>query len=139
MNRFLTIWFTILSACFLVASCEGVHAFADSSGAYLSSQSLAASVNGTAVTVGNVETLNLQVVVSSCSSCAGVFKLQASNAASPATADWTDIDGTQQTLSADGNFMWNLQRPGYKKLRLVYTRTAGSATANGNIVSKDSK
>jgi hypothetical protein len=77
----------------------------------------------------------------------GSFKLQASN--DPATSynnqsasqvvNWTDIVGTPYSVTAAGNYMWNVYDVMYNWVRLVYTDTSGgtsTAVLNATINAK---
>jgi hypothetical protein len=99
--------------------------------------SLAASFNSSAYTAKNFRAIDIQVVVSTCASCDGIFKLQLTNVVTPASTDWSDIDGTSQRLTADGTAYWHIDNPAFYKLRLVYTRTAGTGLVSGNISAKE--
>jgi len=69
---------------------------------------------------------------------AGNFKLQASNdlgrqaSGAPETDDgvvnWTDIAGSQQTISAAGDHMWQVENAGYRWVRVVWTQTSSTGT-----------
>lgn len=65
----------------------------------------------------------------------GTFKLQASadpfESSIPGfPSNWSDITGSSEVVSAAGNFMWNIQEPGYNWIQIVYTdASSGSSTA----------
>lgn len=71
----------------------------------------------------------------------GTFKLQASsdpatsyNNGSNVPANWTDIAGSSQAVSAAGDFMWNVFDQMYNWIRLVYTDgSGGTSTAVLNV------
>lgn len=74
----------------------------------------------------------------------GTFKLQASSdptgdQASPSNATnipthWTDIVDSSESVSAAGNFMWNVTDVFYNWVRLIYTdSSSGSSTAVLNV------
>jgi len=96
--------------------------------------SMGASLNSTPVDITNYDNVNIQAVWTGItgSSGSGTFKLQASNdlAGCASVTTWTDQSGTSQAISADGDFMWNLIGQGYRCIRLVYTRAAGTGTLN---------
>jgi hypothetical protein len=65
----------------------------------------------------------------------GTFKIQAS--ADPATgydptdnppSNWTDIAGSSYSVTAAGNYMWNIFDIMYNWIRLVYTDTSGGTS-----------
>ena len=94
-----------------------------------SAQSMAASFNSKMYPVRGNE-LNIHAIVSDGSSPVGTFKLQLSNKDNPAAdTDWVDRDGSSMAVSADGGFDWDLKTAA-KFVRVVYTRTSGSGTAN---------
>jgi hypothetical protein len=107
--------------------------------ATLSATSMAASFNGSAYTVMKPYVMTAQMTVSSCSSCDGIAKLQASNAVSPGSTDWVDIDSASVHFVADGTSMIQIPYPGFLKLRVVYTRTAGSGTLTTTLSTKEMK
>ena len=41
---------------------------------------------------------------------------------------WTDIAGSSNAVSANGDIVWNIVDPGFRWVRLVYTRTSGTGT-----------
>ena len=52
----------------------------------------------------------------------------------PVPANWSTIDGTSVAVTgAAGDMLYNIQNPGYKWLRLVYTRTSGGTGAVLNV------
>lgn len=63
----------------------------------------------------------------------GALKIQISNViAEDSTdideSDWSDYSGTQQSISMDGNFIWEVTQQDYRWVRLVYIRTSGTGT-----------
>ncbi len=70
----------------------------------------------------------------------GVFKLQGSAdniivgtpslIATQSPVHWSDIADSSETISASGDFMWNVSQVGYNYVRLVYTDgSSGASTA----------
>lgn len=99
---------------------------------FLNAQSLDASFNSDAILFDKCPEISIQLSFSG-SSPTGSFKLQASDditydASSVST--WTDISGSSQAITTDGNHQWKLLAR-YKWIRVVYTRTSGTGTVNG--------
>lgn len=98
----------------------------------LTAQSMGASFNSAGIDISNFDNVNIQAKWTGTAE-AGTFKIQASSDSTlpcaSATA-WTDQSGTSQAIAADGDFMWNLASQGYRCVRLVYTRSAGTGTLN---------
>lgn len=42
--------------------------------------------------------------------------------------NWYDYTSSSQTISAGGNFLWNVTPAGYRWVRLKYTRSSGSGS-----------
>ncbi len=76
----------------------------------------------------------------------GTFKLQAScdpikdnlipSATNGATkpTNWTDIGDSSASISAAGNYMWNLTSIGYSWIRIVYTdASSGASSAHATV------
>lgn len=101
----------------------------------VSATSIGASFNSSVYTVKKPSAIAAQVTVASCSSCNGTLALQASNAETPASTDWTTVDS--MSLTANGSNMWNIINPGYTKMRFAYTRTAGSGNVTVILSTKE--
>lgn len=57
----------------------------------------------------------------------GEFKLQGSlDGGTP--SNWTDITGSEESVTEAGDILWNAQGVGYRWVRLVYTSTSGTGT-----------
>lgn len=97
---------------------------------------LSASFNSDPFDVYAMTTIAIAATVSGSATLNGTIKLQAScdhgqrSGQAPPTGvtNWVDIAGTTSTITADGSTMWNLSGVGFKWLRAVYTRTAGTGT-----------
>jgi hypothetical protein len=66
----------------------------------------------------------------------GAFKLQVSSdpvdnpyAANSPPTHWTDMADSSQTISAAGDFMWNVSDVQFNWVRLVYTDASSGASA----------
>lgn len=124
-----------------------VPAFAMSSYNYKinNASSMGASLNSIGVHVSAVDLVSIQAVWSGGGSPNGTFKIQVSNddvaegsAANPSVnvVNWSDYTGSAVAISADGDLAYNIANFGYRWIRLVYTRTSGTATLNTNLVIK---
>lgn len=58
----------------------------------------------------------------------GSFKIQVSNDSDDTPSNWEDLSGTTVAVTNDGSNMWNINNTGFRWMRIVYTRTSGSAT-----------
>lgn len=105
--------------------------------------SMGASITSAGVDTSQFDNLSLQAKWTgiTASTGSGTFKIQAANSLTSCTDaanTWTDQSGTSQAIAADGDFMWNLVGQGYRCVRLVYTRAAGTGTLNVTMNSKGS-
>lgn len=100
--------------------------------------SLGASVNSSAYRIENFTHVALQAVITGASSLNGAFKLQGScdNPDASAPTNWSDITSSSATVTADGDVLWNIVDPSYNWIRVVYTRTGGSATVSVRVNAK---
>jgi hypothetical protein len=131
MNRFLGFFLALFIA--LQVQAAGRTEFIDAT-------SMGASINGATLLLNDkVSGYSIEAIVSAATSPVGSFKLQVSNLATPASGDWVDVPGSDQSVSAAGDFFWNVVDPKYDKLRLVYTRTSGTATCDATILTRESK
>ena len=93
--------------------------------------SLAASFNSQGTLVDDNESTSIQFVWSGGSTPVGTVKIQMSNdlADKPANVtNWTDITGSSTAVTGNtGSIAWNVVHS-YRFLRMVYTKTSGSAT-----------
>lgn len=91
------------------------------------SLSMGATGDGTAVNIEDVKNFSAEVSWSGGDgTTAGTFKLQASNTGS----FWDDITGATATVAAgSGNDMIYVPDSSYRYVRIVYTRTGGTGTA----------
>jgi hypothetical protein len=69
----------------------------------------------------------------------GTFKLQASNdpgeCVNPTKStqdakveNWTDVAGSEQAVSANGDILWTVQNAGYQWVRVVWTNSSGNGS-----------
>lgn len=70
----------------------------------------------------------VQAVISAASSPVGSLKVQASIDAAGSPTNWSDIPDTATAVSAAGSWIWNFSQTHFRWVRVVYTRTSGSAT-----------
>jgi len=98
---------------------------------------MSVSINMRPIWLGHIKDYSIQLVFTGAP--VGEFKLQASNdLGMPASAgdsqkyvgvdNWTDVEGSDQAISAAGNHMYQVQNAGYNWVRVVYTATSGSGT-----------
>lgn len=103
-----------------------------------SATAMSASFNSTAFNIERTAVIGIQAVWSGGGSPVGTLKLQVSNAApdetgstplnAPTGATWTDVSGSSTSVSADGDYFWNIAELGARWVRLVWTRTSGSGS-----------
>jgi len=91
----------------------------------ITSTSLASSMSSSEVFVERCTSYSIQIVWTG--TPVGEFKLQGS-LDSGAPTNWTDITGSEESVSAAGDLLWNATGVGYKWVRLVFTSTSGSGT-----------
>ncbi len=112
----------------------------------VSSVALSANRTSDPFPIPNMLTYSAQLVWSGGGSPVGTWKLQASNdepTRDPGTgtanisglSNWTDT-GDTYSVGADGDVLFDIDMPGYRWARLVYTRTSGTATATGRWFAK---
>lgn len=116
-----------------------------SSVALLTAQSMGASFNSTGINLISIYAFSIQIVWSGGSAPVGIFKLQGSNDAGDngsgqgvsQPTNWTDITTSPQSISGSpGSLLFDVTECSYRWVRLVYTRTSGSATANATMNTK---
>lgn len=96
--------------------------------------------------------VSISAIVSGASSPVGTFTLECSNdKTGPVSSayrssdqaltpgNFVTIDGSSEAISGNGTTIWNLQNVGFNWVRLVYTRTSGSATLDADITLKTIK
>lgn len=96
---------------------------------------VAASTNFTAYNMDHLHGFSAIVNLTGSSSLNGTLKLQVSNNAfldnvnnnPDPNAVWADQPGSTYTVTADGVYAWDLTATDFGAVRVVYTRTAGSA------------
>ena len=96
---------------------------------------LEANIVSDPVWIGHIAYYSIQVVFTGTPS--GEFKLQASlddpdaNPTETTITNWTDITGSEETVTAAGDLLWNVESAGYNFVRLVWTDTA---SANPSVI-----
>jgi hypothetical protein len=105
-------------------------------------QSMGASFISQGVNLISIYMYSIQIHWDTGSSPAGTFKLQGSNdpgdngsgqGVSQPT-NWTDIaDSSQAIAGGPGSVLYDVVACSYRWVRLIYTRSSGSATANAVI------
>jgi hypothetical protein len=97
------------------------------------STALGSTFNGNAISIDKSTGFAIAAVVDTASSLNGVLKMQgALTTGTPASTDWGDIDGATFTITADGCYLFNMDRQHLTWVRLVWTRTGGT----GNVTTR---
>lgn len=50
--------------------------------------------------------------------------------------NWVTYTGSSESISAAGNFLWNLTHAGYRWVRLVYTKSSGTGSLSATFTGK---
>lgn len=127
----------IVALLFLFSS--SAHALIADQKQILVAQSMGASFNSTAVDVVPSDLASIQIVWTGGGAPAGSFKLQVSNddvALCSSVTNWSDYTGSTIAIAGDGDLAYNVANLGYRCMRVAYTRTGGTGTANANLVMK---
>lgn len=95
------------------------------------STALGASFNGTGISVDKNCGFAIAAVVDTSSSLSGSLKLQGSidpvkYVADVASTSWGDVTGITQSITADGCYLYLIDRHQLRWVRLVWTRTGGT-------------
>jgi hypothetical protein len=108
----------------------------------LTNASMGGDITSTGINLINIYAYSVQVNWTGGSAPVGIFKLQGSNdpgdngsgqGVSQPT-NWTDItDSPQAITGTPGSVLFDVVACSYRWVRLVYTRTSGSAIANAII------
>lgn len=111
---------------------------------------MSASFNSQPYSVENLSHGSIQAIWATVTAPVGTFKLQVSNNAFKNNvgtddsnnwntgATWEDMPGSSVDAGgAAGHHMWELWKCGYEAIRIVYTRTSGSGTANLLFIAKE--
>jgi hypothetical protein len=96
-----------------------------------------ATINSSSIPLYQMYGYSIQVVFTGTPT--GSFKLQGSDdpvpqagspsiTAAPVPTNWSDIANSSQSVSAAGNFMWNVYDVIYNYARLVYTDSSGGTS-----------
>ncbi len=97
--------------------------------------SVGATFSGTAWSVEHLEGYSISAALTGDPS--GTLKLQCcitnpftDNVTQTANPDvvWVDVSSSSQSVSASGNFAWNVADVYYRGVRVVYTRVSGTGT-----------
>ncbi len=104
---------------------------------FISSGDLGGSFNSDPIALYRSEGFNIQLIFSG--SPSGTFKLQSSDCLTFNPSDipsnsWTDVADSDQSISAAGDHEWVVSDK-YKWIRVVYTRTSGTGSVDGNYFS----
>lgn len=105
--------------------------------------SMATSSASIGVDVGQASIASVQVVYSG--SPSGSMSIQVSNdsvaygpASNPSAnvVNWTSADVATQSITSTGSVLFNPLWPGYRWMRLLYTRSSGTGVMNATLVYK---
>ncbi len=108
----------------------------------LTNADMSASFNSPGINLISIYAYSVQIHWDTGSTPIGTFKLQASNDAGDngsgqgvsQPTNWTDITDSAQSISGGpGSVLYDVVATSYRWVRLVYTRTSGSATAQAII------
>lgn len=103
---------------------------------FVTSQSMAADITSAVVGLDQDFGYSIQANYTTSGTLAGTLKLQASLDYNPGTmqsggaansGNWVDIDGSSQTITGAGSFVWNVAEVMYPFVRLVYTHAGGDS------------
>lgn len=89
------------------------------------------SINSTAVDLDAYIGFSCQAVFSG--SPVGTLKLQISDdilSDCASVTNWSDYTNSSYSLSAAGNYSWNVAQAFYRCMRVVYTKSSGTGTLN---------
>ena len=92
------------------------------------SQSMAATFNGPWISVGELRGFAIDLVLAGGGTPGGAFKLQWTNDISVGGS--YDVASSSYTVTDDGSNGWQVVDPTYRFVRVVYTRTSGTATVS---------
>lgn len=104
-----------------------------------------ASLNSVGIDLNQTVLYSIQAVFTGAP--VGTLKLQISNdfVATPtagganlasAVTHWTDYTGSSYSVSAAGDFAWNVFDVGYRWVRMVYTKTSGTGSLTATFCGK---
>lgn len=103
----------------------------------VTNQDMGSSFNSIPILLEHIQMAAVQVFFTGTPN--GTFKLQGSctpvqnNGVAP---DWSDIAGSSIAITGAGDIIYNITDIGYDQMRLVYTRSGGTGTANARAVVK---
>lgn len=99
--------------------------------------SMGASINSAAQQLDHIYGFSIQLVFTGTPN--GSFKMQCSNddvETGSQVVNWTDVANSAQAITAAGDMIYNYDGSHFKWVRLVYTRSSGTGTLNGQIYIK---
>lgn len=111
----------------------------------LTNVTMGANITSLGINLISIYAYSIQVVWSEGSAPIGTFKLQGSNDAGDngsgqgvsQPTNWTNITSSPQDVSGtSGSLLYDVTECSYRWVRLVYTRTSGTATASATINTK---
>lgn len=101
----------------------------------ISAQNAAANQNSIPLSLGDLKGFAIQVTFSS-ATLGGTLKLQARNSE---TAEWIDVEDSDQTVVAGAGHLWNVEKAQYYAVRVVWTASAGAGTLTAFAVAKETR
>lgn len=103
----------------------------------ISNGDMSANISSAGVNTESVD--NVGVELSWTGTPSGAWKIQASNSSTDGSnGTWTDLSMTigSQPTGAAGGFLLDLNQFPFKYVRIVYTKTSGTGTANAYLYAK---
>jgi|OM-RGC.v1.029588659 hypothetical protein len=101
---------------------------------FLASTTIDSAQQTSSVNLENIDNYAIQVIVSAVNSPSGItVTLQASND----DTNWIDIADTDTDITETGSVMYDVTDPGYKYVRLDFTRTSGNITASAILTGRE--
>lgn len=99
----------------------------------LSGTDMTTNITSSPIWLGHIAHFAIQLVFTG--SPNGSLKLQCSNdqgandlqIAAATITNWTDVDGSTQAISSDGNHVWNVQNCGYRWVRIAWVDSASGS------------
>lgn len=101
--------------------------------ALISGGDMSGNITSSAFSIRYSDNVGVQFIWASGSSPVGIVQVQGTIDGS----NWSDLLTSAGSVSGNsGSFLINLNQVPYDQIRIVYTRTSGSATATGYVMSK---
>lgn len=105
---------------------------------FVDATSMGATFSSATIDVKNYNRIGIQIVVSAGTSPIGTFTLACSMDTAATVTNWTTIDGSSAAWSGNsGSYVYEILNSSCRRLKLVYTRTSGTATADVRVELKE--